>query len=106
MKKATYKWITPQYLESRISKKYGKAKWIEFCEILLEKGYTCQLYEARQTCSKYIYVNGYYKVRFSNHKPRLSQQLKQDSDFYVGVGHLGTFTTEDAIKAVERNVLF
>ena len=97
--------ITAELLKSKVSAKYGKAKWILFCEVLLQKGYSLYLYEANRTFSKYITIvrNGRrFKVRFSNHKPSFTKQIEEDSDFYVGVTHTGVTTTEDALKAVEE----
>ncbi len=107
MNKVRNEKVTPEFLKSKISEKYGKQKWIIFCEILLTKGYTLKLYEAKKTFSKYITVikNGrYFKVRFSNHKPSMTKQIiEKDSDFYVGVSRSGITTTEDALKAVEKH---
>ena len=97
--------VTLEMLKDKISEKYGKQKWIIFCETLLEKGYTLYLYEARKTFSKYITVcknNKRYKVRFSNHKPALQKETFNDSDFYVGISNFGTTTTEDALNAVKK----
>lgn len=102
--KIKYQKVTKEMLKSKVSEKYRKAKWIVFCETLLEKGYSLNLYEASKTFSKYITVskNGRsFKVRFSNHRPAISKQITNDSDFYVGVSNFGTTTTEDALKAVE-----
>lgn len=97
--------ITAELLKSKVSAKYGKQKWIIFCEILLNEGYTLYLYEARKTFSKYTTVcknNKTYKVRFSNHKPSFQKETYNDSDFYVGISNFGTTTTEDALKAVKK----
>lgn len=103
--KIKHKKITAELLQSKISAKYGKQKWIIFCETLLNEGYTLYLYEAKKTFSKYITVckNGkQFKVRFSNHKPAFSKEKENDSDFYVGVSNFGTTTTEDALRAVKK----
>lgn len=105
MKKCTYQKITQELLNSKISAKYGKAKWIIFCEILLKAGYNLKLYEARKTFSKYIYVSKAgktYKVRFSNHKPAKWKEFNKDCDFFVGIGNLGVTNTNDALNAVEN----
>ncbi len=98
--------LTLEMLKSRISEKYGKAKWIEFCEILLKQGYKLKLYEAKYTYSKYIMIfkgNKSYKVRFSDHKPILQKELDNDCDFFVGVSNLGITTTKDALNAVAKH---
>lgn len=94
--------VTQEFLDSRKSKFYPVQKWIEFCETLIREGYKLKLYEAKTTRSKYILVNGCFKVRFSNHRPSYLKQKDQDSDFYVGVSNFGTTTTQDALQAVRR----
>ena len=97
--------VTRELLDSKISTRYGKQKWIIFCEKLLAEGYTLTLYEAKKTFSKYITVRKdgkSFKVRFSNHKPALDKQIKNDSDFYVGYSYSGITTTEDALRAVKK----
>lgn len=84
---------------------YSKAKWIEFCEIMLKAGFKVSLYEARKTFSKYVTVSDgrdEFKVRFSNHKPIKSRELHGDCDFFVGITHTGVRTTGDAIREIER----
>lgn len=103
--KVKNKKVTKTLLESKISKQYGKAKWIIFCEILLTEGYTLYLYEVSKTVSKYITIskgNQTFKVRFSNHKPAFSKEFNNDSDFYVGVTNFGITTYEDALCAVKK----
>ena len=104
--------LTKEFLSERYerARKHGydqKAKWIEFSEYLIDKGYTLYLYEARQTFSKYITIrkHGYspFKVRFSNHKPIQYRELNGDCDFFVGVTNLSVTTTKDAIYAVEKH---
>lgn len=100
--------LTLEYLKTRVSKEFGKQKWIEFCEILIGEGFSCSLYEAKKTFSKYITVTAdmqpykYFRVRFSNHKPTKTRENQKDCDFYVGVGNNGTYTTQDALKAVRE----
>ena len=103
--KVKNKKVTTKLLESKISKQYGKAKWIIFCEILLAAGYTLYLYEASKTFSKYITIKKgaqSFKVRFSNHKPSFSKEFNNDSDFYVGITNFGITTYEDALRAVKK----
>lgn len=99
--------IDTVFLERRakscLAKGFTKQKWISFCEVLLEKGFTIKLYEARETVSKYITIyqnDKYYRVRFSNHKPNYSREKNKDCDFFVGVTHTGVRTTNDALKAI------
>ena len=104
-KKATNLTVTRTFLRARQlrAKGFPKAKWIEFCEICLDSGFTVSLYEARKTYSKYVSVlkdGRSFKVRFSNHAPIKSREVNGDCDFFVGHTHLGVTNTEAAIKAV------
>lgn len=66
-------------------------------------GFSVELYEARQTKSKYCTVKldgKSFKVRFSDHKPIYQREMKGDCDFFVGHTHTGIRTTQDAINAV------
>ncbi len=99
--------IDSSFLEHRakscVNKGFSKQKWISFCEVLLAKGFSIKLYEARETVSKYITVyrnDKNYRVRFSNHKPSYNREKNRDCDFFVGVTHTGTRTTNDALKAI------
>ena len=87
---------------------YRTSKWILFSRHFLDLGYRVFLYEAINTRSKYVTLERgnrkgrrQYKVRFSDHKPALSQQDMGDSDFYVGVSNGQTTTTHDAIAAAK-----
>lgn len=104
-KKANGHKLTLSYLENRVSETYGKQKWIQFCEILINEGYDTYLYEARKTFSKYITIrkgNKKFKVRFSNHKPIKYKELLKDCDFFVGVNNFKVTTTDDALNAVRQ----
>jgi hypothetical protein len=67
---------------------------------MLAQGYTVELYEARQSFSKYIRVYNVgmcFRVRFSNHGAS-----NNDCDFFVGINrklHDKVTTTEEAIVA-------
>ena len=106
--------VTTALLEARVTRAasngYPKAKWIEFCEMMIERGFTVTLYEARQTFSKYVTVAGVgaapFKLRFSNHKPIRGRELDGDCDVFVGITHTGTRTTADAIAATLRHFGF
>ena len=83
---------------------YSIPKWIFFCETLIDKGWDCNLYDAKATVSKYVYISKgklNFKIRFSNHMPNKNKQQESDSDFYVGISHNGVITTEDLIKKIE-----
>lgn len=85
--------------EASIAQGFKKQKWIEFCELLLEKNLSVHIYEARTTKSKYIYVKRKgkeVKIRFSDHKPNRHKELTNDCDFFVGRTNTGVRTTEDA----------
>lgn len=65
-------------------------------------GFTIELYEARQTKSKYCTVKRdvkSFKVRFSDHKPIYHREMQGDCDFFVGVTNTGSRNTHDAINA-------
>lgn len=107
--KATNLRMTEGYLAGRaeacVRKGFTKPKWISFCETMMKVGYAVELYEARQTVSKYVTVideadtGVAFKVRFSNHKPIESRELAGDCDFFVGHTNLGITTTREAISA-------
>ena len=109
MAKANNKLVTDKFLQQRansaIKQGYPKQRWVYFCERLIQMGFRIFLYEARQTCSKYITValdgaSYRYKVRFSDHKPIQRREMAGDCDFFVGVTNLGTTTTTHALQAV------
>lgn len=84
---------------------YPLARWMLFCETMLNIGYKVSVKETPHTHSKYVKVHGPgdtdYLVRFSDHKPSRRRELNEDCDFFVGVTHTGTRTTAQAIRAVE-----
>lgn len=110
--KATNERVTQELLDARAQRSikagFGKQKWVMFCEELLKRGYTLELYEARRTVSKYITISHpdapgkRFKVRFSNHEPIKYREIAGDCDFFVGRTHLSTTTTRDAYYAVVR----
>jgi hypothetical protein len=81
---------------------YKAPKYLLFIKTLLEAGWSVRLYEGgKRGVSKYIFVKKnehIYKIRFSNHLPIKSKEENGDCDFYVGVSHHQTSTTEDIIK--------
>ena len=113
MKKADNKNVDIKFLQYRfevaVNSGYPKkAKWIEFCETLLDEGYTLRLYEARETVSKYITISKSgspltFKVRFSNHRPIHSREVQKDCDFFVGVTNLTVTNTQQALIAVRNH---
>ena len=107
MKKAKNKILTAGYLKGRVeglaAKGWSKSKWIYFCEEVMRLGFTVELYEARQTKSKYCTVRRdgkAFKVRFSDHKPIYQREMNNDCDFFVGYTHTGIRNTHDAVNAV------
>lgn len=108
--KATNMVVTSNFLQSRTKflreNNWPKSKWIFFCEEMMRLGFSVELYEARQTKSKYCTVrhpdhrSKAYKVRFSDHKPIYQREMAGDCDFFVGHTHTGIRTTQDAINAV------
>lgn len=106
-RKATNITVTGPYLKGRAeglaAAGYSKSKWIYFCEEMMRLGFTVELYEARQTKSKYCTVrrdNKAYKVRFSDHKPIYHREMAGDCDFFVGHTNTGIRNTHDAVNAV------
>lgn len=104
--------VTAEFLATRaersIAAGFSKQKWIEFCEVMLERRYTLTIYEAKKTFSKYITIkspNGgkRFKVRFSNHKPIKRLEVGGACDFFVGWTHTGIRTTAEAIEAVDHH---
>ena len=67
--------VTYNLLEEKIAhyvERYGKPKWVLFCEYYMQKGFAVYLYDSKSTVSKYItlvYGGKTFKVRFSDHKP-------------------------------------
>lgn len=103
--KIKHEYLTPEILQLKTSRKFGKQKWIIFAEELLEKGFKVSLYEARKTFSKYLTVekgNKKFKVRFSNHRPNIHKELENDCDYFVGVTNFEVHTTKDALIAVNN----
>lgn len=108
-KKADNREVTPEFLIEREkfakSLGYQKQKWVEFCEVMLKRGYRVTLYEAKQTRSKYLTVHKEqrrFKVRFSDHAPILRRELAADCDFFVGKTNMVWTTTQQAIDATIR----
>ncbi len=109
-KKANNKKLSLDYLrqkaEGLVAHGFPKSKWIYFCEEIIRLGFTAELYEARQTHSKYITVrrpddwSKSFKVRFSDHKPIRYREMAGDCDFFVGHTHTGVRNTHDAVNAV------
>ena len=113
--------ITADFLQSRTKflaqNNWPKSKWIYFCEEMMRLGFQVELYEARQTKSKYCTVKRAvnsidatagcereagksFKVRFSDHVPIYHREMAGDCDFFVGKTHTGVRNTHDAINAV------
>jgi hypothetical protein len=108
-KKARNLVVTKEFLKTRADRclgaGYKKQQWVSFCEVMLSKGFTCTIYEAKETYSKYITVsfqNKFFKVRFSNHKPIAHREENGDCDFFVGITNKGCTTTAQAVLAAMR----
>lgn len=105
-----YRLVTAEALERRaqglVANGWPRSKWIDFCLDVLRMGLKVGVYEALKTRSKYVYVIGpddtKFKIRFSNHRPAVGQQLRADSDFYVGVSNGHCTTTADALAEVRK----
>lgn len=97
---------------------FAKSKWVEFCEVMLSRGYRVSLAESKTTESKYVEVRESknkkarrFVVRFSAHRPSHLKELAERPEklhghrgrFYVGKSHTGPAkSTADAIAAVEE----
>lgn len=89
--------IKPRYARNQ----YPIPKWIIFTEQLLQWNWQIFLYRAKSTYSKYLYISKgkqTIKVRFSNHKPNKFNQVNNDSDYYVGISHSESLTTEALLE--------
>lgn len=84
-------------------KGYGKSKWMEFCEEMLNLGLRVYVYEASSTYSKYVTVlnehGRKFRVRFSNHPPSTHKENDGNCDFFVGINNFSTATTGMAVEA-------
>ena len=105
-KQRVYKWI------EKYPKKYGypAPKYLLFARDLLEDGWKVRQYKGgKRGISKYLFIekgDHLYKIRFSNHKPIKAKEEESDCDFYVGVSHFQTSTTEeirDQVQALYEN---
>lgn len=86
---------------------FSTPKYLQFMKRCICAGFKVRLHKAETTNSKYVYVDcdvSRFKVRFSNHKPSIENQLeKKNCDFFVGITHDGVYTTNDAWNAmIER----
>lgn len=103
-RKITNETLTMEFLATRTFTKFGDPKWVMFARYFVSRGYDVELYEARQTHSKYLTVikgNRTFKVRFSDHKPIMAREIAGDCDYFVGRTNLRTTTTDQAIMAAE-----
>lgn len=83
---------------------YPTPKYLTFIRNMLEDGWAVKLYTSG--VSKYVFClkgEHLYKVRFSNHKPRVDKELEEDCDFYVGISNLAVNTTEEIEKILKQN---
>lgn len=104
--------ITAEFLRVRAERSikagYGKQRWIQFCEELLNLGCTLYIYEARKTFSKYITVQHNlagkksFKVRFSDHKPIPHREANGDCDFFAGKTNFAVTNTSMALDSTKN----
>lgn len=98
-KKVTKKDI--QYRIDNRNKAYPVSKYLLFIRDMLAAGWRVKLYEVK--ASKYVFIyndSNIYKVRFSNHKPLFSREMKNDCDFYAGVSNQDCMTTDEIKNAI------
>lgn len=85
---------------------YNAPKYLNFIADMIADGWSVKLYKGGlKRVSKYVFVrkNGYLaKIRFSNHLPIKGRELESDCDFYVGISHLQTSTTEEVREKINR----
>jgi hypothetical protein len=94
--------ICPKFIKNKTSYKFGKAKWLEFSEKMLEKGLEVYVYESKTSVSKYLYIfkNNYFiKVRFSQHK-----DVRGGNDFVVGPKGISTKTLLNKMDSLLERV--
>lgn len=87
---------------AKYPKQYTPPKYMFFMLDMLRDGWEVKLYTAR--VSKYVFVKKgelFYKIRFSNHKPRHDRETERDCDFYVGVSHFQVSTTEKILEELK-----
>ncbi len=87
-------------------KRYATPKYMTFMREMLSDGWTVKLYTAGR--SKYVFVvkgEDVFKIRFSNHKPIYSKQMANDCDYYVGISHAETHTTDQIIKLIKEKTM-
>jgi len=100
--------VTKEFLDKRVGiAKFGRSVWVRYCDFMLARGYKVELYEPKETVSKYVTVFGNfdltYKVRFSTHPPSSRRMLESDVKMVVGYSLDGkTYTLNDAIEATLR----
>lgn len=109
-KKVHHEYVDKHFVTKRTRAAMGMGyevpKYVQFIDKMLNIGYRVKLHEAFETRSKYVTVEGghdlQFKVRFSNHKPIKARELAGDCDFFVGMTHTGTRTTNMAVEAVRE----
>jgi len=82
---------------------YSTPKYLLFMREMLRDGWEAKIYEVER--SKYVFITKddfIFKIRFSNHKPIYQRQKANDCDFYVGISHKQTFTTEQVIEKIKN----
>lgn len=83
-------------------KPFKPAKYLIFIKTMLENGWKVKLYVANKV-SKYVFIikgDDVFKIRFSNHLPIESKEKENDCDYYVGISHCQTSTTEEIINKI------
>lgn len=90
-------------LIERYPPQYATPKYLVFIREMLRDGWEVKIYEVER--SKYVFITKddfIFKIRFSNHKPIYAKQRANDCDFYVGISHKKTFTTEQVIQKIKK----
>lgn len=87
--RSVHREVTEEFLKKRVGNgQYGVSIWIKFCRYFLERGFYVELYEAKETVSKYITVHGNFditfKLRFSNHPPSRHRMVDSDVNYWFG----------------------
>lgn len=83
-------------------------KYLHFIKEMLEIGLGVKLYlGGKRGVSKYVFIENkdhLIKVRFSNHRPIKEYEEKEDCDYYVGVSHKQTSTTEQIAYLIKSTL--
>lgn len=96
-----YSMAKTEDLIKNYNKKFPTPKYLTFIKHMITNGWEVKVYVAG--VSKYVFVtkdNKIHKIRFSNHRPIYTLEMKEDCDFYVGISHKQVSTTDQIINKI------